>query len=217
MELWTTLKDSRLKANLSQDEVAEKLNVTRQTISNWENNKFYPDILYVIELSDLYNLSLDELVKGNKNMIEHIKENVDIVKSKEKLSKRILICIYLGIWALSILTFWLFTGEQDGIGYSLMVLYCIIPITTFILSFIIGKDKSWDFARYFMPIFFGVMYMLVEYATFSLANMTSFSKFNLPEFSMIVSGAVISYIGILFVLVANRIKNKKGVKNESKK
>ena len=71
-----------------------------------------------------------------------IKENVDIVKSKEKLSKRILIGIYLGIWALSILTFWLFTGEQDGIGYSLMVFYCIIPVTTFIISFLIGKETK---------------------------------------------------------------------------
>ena len=44
MNLGTKLKDSRLKANLSQDEVAEKLNVTRQTIYNWENNKFYLDI-----------------------------------------------------------------------------------------------------------------------------------------------------------------------------
>ena len=59
--------------------------------------------------------------------------------------------------------------------------------------------------------------MFVEYATFSLANMTSFSKFNLPEFSMIISGAVISYIGILLGLVANKIKkNKIGVKNENK-
>ena len=212
MDLGKKLKDSGLKVKLSQDEVAERLNITRQTLSNWENNKSYPDILYVLELSELYNLSLDELIKGNKNMLEHIKDNVDIVKSKEKLSKRILISIYLVIWVLSILIFWLFTSDQDGMGYSLMVFYCILPITTFILSFLIGRDKSWDFSKYIMPIFFGIMYMLAEYATFSLANMTSFSKFNIPEFSMIISGLVISYFGILIGLVFEKLKSKKDEK-----
>ena len=208
MDIGQKLKEYRLKVNLSQDEVAEKLGITRQTLSNWENNKFYPDILYVIELSDLYNISLDELIKGDKNMIEHIKENVNVVKSKEKFSKILLIGIYLIIWVLSILVFWLFTGEDAGIGYSLMVFYCILPITTFIVSFLIGKDKSWDSVRYFMPLFFGIMYMLVEYATFSLCNMTSFNKVNLPEFSMIISGSVISYLGILIGIIIDKLKRK---------
>ena len=125
---------------------------------------------------------------------------------KTKLSKRVLISAYLGIWTLSILTFWLFAGKQDAFGYSLMVFYCILPISTFIISFLIGKDKNWDFAKYFMPIFFGIMYMLGDYATFSLANMTSFSKFNLPSFSMIISGAIISYIAILLGLITNKYK-----------
>lgn len=209
MDIGKKLKESRVKSNLSQDEVAEKLNITRQTLSNWENNKSYPDILYVLELSDLYELSLDELIKDDKNMINHIKENASLVKSKEKNKNIIMISTYLVIWAICILMFWLFTGDTDGIGYSLMVFFCIMPITTFIISFLIGKDKSWDFLKYFMPIFFGVMYMLADYATFSLANMTSFSKFNLPDFGMIISGAVISYIGIVFGLIAYKIKSKK--------
>lgn len=209
MDIGKKLKESRVKSNLSQDEVAEKLNITRQTLSNWENNKSYPDILYILELSDLYELSLDELIKDDKNMINHIKENASLVKSKEKNKNIIMISTYLVIWAICILMFWLFTGDTDGIGYSLMVFFCIMPITTFIISFLIGKDKSWDFLKYFMPIFFGVMYMLADYATFSLANMTSFSKFNLPDFGMIISGAVISYIGIVFGLISYKIKIKK--------
>lgn len=44
--------------------VAEELNVSRQTISNLENEKSYPDIFSVIELSSLYSISLDDLLKG---------------------------------------------------------------------------------------------------------------------------------------------------------
>lgn len=53
MEIGKKLKDARIKAELTQENVAEKISVSRQTISNWENEKFYPDIISVIKLSDL--------------------------------------------------------------------------------------------------------------------------------------------------------------------
>ena len=71
--------------NLTQEEVAEKIFVSRQSISNWENNKTYPDIGNVIALSDLYQISLDELLKGSDNFMKHLEESTDIVKSNKKL------------------------------------------------------------------------------------------------------------------------------------
>ena len=59
--------------------------MSRQTISNWENEKTYPDIVSVIKLSDLYSISLDELLKGDTKMLEHLEESTDIVKSNRKL------------------------------------------------------------------------------------------------------------------------------------
>ena len=59
MELNTKLKEARSHAGLTQEEVAEAIQVSRQTISNWETGKFYPDIISVIKLSDLYAISLD--------------------------------------------------------------------------------------------------------------------------------------------------------------
>lgn len=62
--------------NLSQDELAEKIYVTRQTISNWENNKSYPDIHSLLLLSSLFNISLDQLIKGDIDIMkEEIKES----------------------------------------------------------------------------------------------------------------------------------------------
>lgn len=79
------LKEARLKKNMTQEEVAEKIFVSRQSISNWENNKTYPDIGNVIALSDLYEISLDELLKGSDSFMKHLEESTDLVKSNKKL------------------------------------------------------------------------------------------------------------------------------------
>lgn len=61
--------------NLSQEELAEKIYVTRQTISNWENSKNYPDIHSLLLLSSLFDISLDQLIKGDIDIMkEEIKE-----------------------------------------------------------------------------------------------------------------------------------------------
>ncbi len=85
MEIGKKLKEARLGAKLTQEQAAERLFVSRQTISNWENEKTYPDIVSVIKLSDLYSISLDELLKGDTKMLEHLEESTDIVKSSQKL------------------------------------------------------------------------------------------------------------------------------------
>ncbi|WP_328587643.1 helix-turn-helix domain-containing protein [Anaerosacchariphilus polymeriproducens] len=74
MELHTQIKKYRTNMNLSQEELAEKIYVTRQTISNWENNKNYPDIHSLLLLSSLFNTSLDQLIKGD---IKVMKEEIN--------------------------------------------------------------------------------------------------------------------------------------------
>ena len=95
MEIGKKLKDARLHSGLIQEKVAEELNVSRQTISNWENEKSYPDIISVIELSNLYSISLDDLLKGDEKMMKHLEESTNIVKSNQKLIGAILINIVL--------------------------------------------------------------------------------------------------------------------------
>ena len=85
MEIGKKLKEARQMSGLTQENVAEKLNVSRQTISNWETEKFYPDILYVLQLSDLYQISLDELLKGDERMIQHLEDSTNVVKSNQKI------------------------------------------------------------------------------------------------------------------------------------
>ena len=74
MEIGQKLKDKRASLGLSQEDLAEKIGVTRQTIANWEKGKTYPDIGSVLKLSDLYNVSLDELLKEDAAMRKHTEE-----------------------------------------------------------------------------------------------------------------------------------------------
>jgi transcriptional regulator with XRE-family HTH domain len=75
LELNIQIKKYRTEMNLSQEELAEKVYVTRQTISNWENNKNYPDIHSLLLLSSLFKISLDQLIKGDIDIMrEEIKE-----------------------------------------------------------------------------------------------------------------------------------------------
>lgn len=93
MKIGDKLKKARMDKNLTQEEVAEKIFVSRQSISNRENNKTYPDIGNVIALSDLYQISLDELLKGSDNFMEHLEESTDIVKSNKKLMAIIILAL----------------------------------------------------------------------------------------------------------------------------
>lgn len=72
MNLGNRIKEEREKLNLSQDELAEKMDISRQAISKWETGNSYPDIEKILKLSDIFNLSLDELVKGDKAFQENL-------------------------------------------------------------------------------------------------------------------------------------------------
>lgn len=85
MNLGNNLFKARKKVGLSQEEVSEKLEVSRQTISKWETNEIVPDIYQAKKLAKIYNLSLDELIDFDENLLE-IKEIINN-SSEEKINK----------------------------------------------------------------------------------------------------------------------------------
>lgn len=119
MEIGKKLKDARMRSGFTQESVAEKVNVSRQTISNWENEKSYPDIISVIELSNLYSISLDELLKGDEKMMEHLEESTNVVKSTRKLIGVILLNI---ITVILLITLSMFLPDRS---YYLLVVFCL--------------------------------------------------------------------------------------------
>lgn len=73
MELGKQIRKYRMEQNWSQDDLADQVFVTRQTISNWENDRNYPDVRSLVLLSNVFGVSLDILVKGD---LEQMKEQI---------------------------------------------------------------------------------------------------------------------------------------------
>lgn len=98
MELGSQIKKRRNELSLSQEELAEKLYVSRQTISNWENDKSYPDVNSLVLLSEVFNVSIDNLIKGD---IEIMKEQI---RSEDRKKFEGLSHIYAVLFILAILS-----------------------------------------------------------------------------------------------------------------
>ena len=133
MEIGKKLKNARIKAGFTQEKAAEEIDVSRQTISNWENEKSYPDIISVIALSDLYSVSLDELLKGDQKMTEHLAESTDVVKSNKKLTRAIILNIVLMILLIA-LNMLLPEGT-----YYLVIVFCVVIMSSSALLYQIIK------------------------------------------------------------------------------
>ncbi|MGX7149410.1 helix-turn-helix domain-containing protein [Enterococcus ureasiticus] len=107
MTIGEILKEKREQLGYTQKEVAQKLYVSRQTVSNWEMGKTYPDIEKLLNLSDFYGVSLDELIKEDYRMVDKLKKDTYEQKIRvygflsEQLSAMILgsilTCIFFGI------------------------------------------------------------------------------------------------------------------------
>lgn len=72
MTIGKQILDIRKKQNITQEEFGKLFHVTRQTVSNWENEKSYPDLQTLVTISDLFKISLDTLLKGDHKMIARI-------------------------------------------------------------------------------------------------------------------------------------------------
>lgn len=86
MNLGNSLFQARKKSGLSQEDVAEKLGVSRQTVSKWETNETVPDIRQSKKMSVLYNMSLDELIDFDID-IKEIQEAID--NTSEEVEEKI--------------------------------------------------------------------------------------------------------------------------------
>lgn len=130
MDVGQRLKMRRNELKLTQDYVAEKLGITRQTISNWEIGRSYPDIERIIRLSELYELSLDELLKGDQKMVKHLQENTLVTHFLK---------LFIAMLAINFLLMLVLLVNQTLNELFLLAIFALISINTFALFYLIIK------------------------------------------------------------------------------
>lgn len=107
MEISERLKQARIQSGMTQEQVAEKVMVSRVTLSHWENGKTLPDIASLISLSDIYQISLDELLKGDPKMTEKVKKDAKDLNNNRRV---LLITAILALIVMLTYTISLFIG-----------------------------------------------------------------------------------------------------------
>ncbi len=212
MEIGSIIKNARNEAGLTQEQAAEALCVSRQTVSNWENGKTYPDIISVIKMSDLYSVSLDHLLKEETSMKqsyrEYLEESTNTVKSRNNSSKLILTLVTLGIWSISLIAFWLVERGTDFNGYSLTVMWAILPILFFTVSFIIGQRDYFGKLKWLAVPILSIMYSLSGSISSVATDETLYKSVVWPDFTKLLIGVLISLAGLGIGMLVQRRKGK---------
>ncbi len=210
MNINDKIREARIKAGLTQEQAADRLAVSRQTMSHWENGKTYPDIASVVRMSDLYGVSLDYLLKDvpeggaaderygpaageetdeiaaqsakERGMNDYISylEESTNIVKKKAAVSRILV---LGIYLLiwALAIISFWAGlQQDALGYGLVILFTGLPAATFVVCAITGGANYFGRAKWFLCPAFGVLHLLSNYLTYTLSNMIHFGRFLFP-------------------------------------
>ncbi len=236
MEIGKQIKRYRNENNFSQEELAEKVYVSRQTISNWENNKNYPDIKSLLLLSSVFNISLDTLVKGDLDgMREKIKtveiKTEDYEKFKKDSKVFYVLTIYSIFFTFPILINFDNIGKIIAIGMWVTTIYYsnrvekmkkIYDIKTFkeILAFYDGEtlsevDKLKEEGKSkYQKFIIVVGFMVISMGLFigSILLYTTDTWINIPWGYQFLALAQISNILMLTDYIYDKFKQKKNIR-----
>lgn len=146
MEIGKQIKKYRNEIGISQDQLAEKIFVSRQTISSWENNKSYPDLKSLLLLGSLFDVSLDNLIKGDlEKMKEKVKEE-DVKKFKSEGNIFAILMVILILSPVPLVKLWNFVG---------LGIYALIFIITMYYAMRVEKlKKNFDIQTYREILYF---------------------------------------------------------------
>ena len=133
MEIGKQIKKHRSELSLSQEEFADKIFVTRQTVSNWENDKSYPDINSLVLMAEVFGVSLDSLVKGD---IEEMNEKIktEDIEYLNKANRRLTLAF---VW-----DFFMLVPLLKLFGIWGAVIYGIVFILGFAEAIKVEKQKK---------------------------------------------------------------------------
>lgn len=179
MSLGNRLYELRKKKNISQEEAAEKLGVTRQTISKWETDQSLPDFDKIVPLCALYEITTDELLTGSSPTKKEHQEEKGLEKEPVN-NKKTAIVVSSSVFLYFIAVIWIIIAEPiEAISDNLMIgsflFICAIATVLLVFHFIsISKEENKEKKlrekeqeKYdgLIALFFTCIYLLLSFLT----------------------------------------------------
>lgn len=217
LEIGSKLKNARNEHGMTQEQVAELLGVSRQTISNWENNKSYPDIISVIKMSDIYSVSLDHLLKEEKSMNqtyqEYLEESTNTVKAKKNLSKIVLVSTYFLVWALTLIaslcSHMVLPGDYAQ-TIPFVIRYFLLPVFLFTVSMVIGRNDYFGKLKWLTIIIAAITFFTIpSNREFIISDGYFKVYFYLSAYTYVIGGIVIAAVGLAAGVLLRHLAAKK--------
>lgn len=229
MTLGEKIYELRTQHNLSQGDLANELNVSRQSISKWENGNSTPDLEKIVKLAEIFNISLDELIKNEEKeeTIINTHEQVSATKPnsrEKKIGKGLLIAGVISIFVFLLLGLGI-TGLFVAIplfacsiiyykaksNHFLYCLWAIIPLSDLYIRFATGInwnvikqtlewEYSWNYGR--LAIGWGQFVVILFLIIFSIVKL---SKKNVEINKKFKSNFIAAVIGFVFLLAGEYI------------
>lgn len=173
MNLGDRLIRLRKAKKLSQEEVAEKINVSRQTVSKWETNQSNPDFDKIIPLCELYEISTDELIYGSKKKT-HNENELELDIHKNERTKGLIISLFLYFLSIA----WIMVSIpvlmiNPIVGSAIFLLICGIATCILVYSRIMYKknnikkeeNKVLKSIKTILSIITVIIYILISFTT----------------------------------------------------
>lgn len=212
MEIGSRLKNARNENGMTQEHAAELLGVSRQTISNWENSKSYPDIISVIKMSDLYSISLDHLLKEdntmNQNYQDFLEESTNTVKAKRNLCRIVILSTYFTVWIVAMILLWNVAGTTT-MELNIILRWFILPALLFFVTVTVAKNDYFGKGNWLCVAGAAITFLTVPYTQFILTQETALCIFRFPNVSYMAVGILIALCGLEAGALWNKRRAKK--------
>lgn len=142
----------RKENGISQEQLAEKLNISRQAISKWENNETLPDTENLIAIAKLFNISLDNLVGNNPSNSEQYSDNEKDAPKKSSSKTTELVGLISLVLSISI---FLYLGIVHGMWHPGWIVFLLLPLSGSLSAAIVNKTPS----KFAYPILSVIIFM----------------------------------------------------------
>lgn len=193
MDIGSRIKKYRERQGITQDELALKVFVSRQTISNWENNKSYPDIKSLIMLTNIFNVSLDDFIRGD---IELLKKKIDESKIKRFNIMGVIFTAELLIVVISSYPLFKFAGNIGIIIWGLFVLI------TFGTAFLIEQFKKSNDIQTYKEV---IAFIEKKPLTYEEAQQEKGKRIYEKILMGILAGVITLIVSLIIILIIDNI------------